>query len=184
LTTAAAVLVALVSGGCDATFDGVASRAPRDPSSTHWGFALSGHVHLPRTYSSFGGAEIAHLVQRDPKSSADQTRINAIFGFSEIARAEGSRLSPELTFRAGLFRGSNGPLVSAGFLAGANLALGIRHMRNEDPWERDGLLSGTLSLVPAIGANALVPEFRFADTAPEVWGGIGLRFTLSSTLVP
>lgn len=169
---------------CDATLGGVVTRVPSDPTSTHWGPVLAGQLHLPKSYGWFAGGEIAHLVQAEPKSSADQVRVNALVGLSQIARPEGSRWSPEIAARLGFFRGANGPLVSGGLLAGASVGIGFRLSENQDPWDRDGLLGGTFSLVPQIGANALVPELRFADIAPEIWGGLAVRVTLSSTLVP
>jgi hypothetical protein len=155
-----------------------------DPSSTHLGGVLSGHLHLPRTYGTFAGVEIAHLPQLVPGTYADQWRLNVEYGWAGVAAPGESRVTPELALRAGFFRGANGPLVWGGLLGGLNAALGIRITGDPEPWQRDGLLLTAISLVPQISINTLVPEFRFADVAPEISAGVGVRATLSSTLLP
>jgi hypothetical protein len=178
-------ILAFACGACDATLHGVATDAPLAPTSAHLGGLLEGKLHLPKTYALSLGAETAHLGQIHPGTAADQWRAGLVAGYGRLLRATDPPLTPEATAHLGVFRGSDGAsIVTAGPYAGLTVGLPYRISGHADPWDLDQFVLSTVALVPQIGASALVPDGRFADTQLELFASLGLRLTLSSTLLP
>lgn len=154
-----------------------------DTTSTHVGGVLEGRLHLPKDYRYAVGAETAHFGQIAPKSASDQWRVGAVFATNDLARPIGSRFSPDVSVRAGFLRGANGPVSKGGFYSGLAAALPIRVSGNKEPWELDDLVYTSVAVVPEIGANAILPNGA-NDIGVELTATLGLRVTISSTLLP
>jgi hypothetical protein len=178
------VAVCSLFAGCSVSLGAVASRVPTDPRSTHLGGDLEAHIHLPRRYEWIVGASTSHLGQLSPETPADQGRAAVVLGYSDVPSPTGSCVGFESTLRIGGFRGSSGPLVPGGPYAGLSLGLPIRMSASDHAWEHHSFFYDSLLLVPSFTFNALVPQFHFHDTQPELMVGLAARFTLWSTLVP
>jgi hypothetical protein len=144
---------------------------------------LQAVVHLPRRYDLIAGVGVGHLFQVQPGSAADQTRVAALLGYSDLPEPGASPLGFETSLHLGGFRGSSGPLVRGGGLALASVSALIRLSPSRPSWQSDDISQLILVLVPFVRAGCLI-SFDDFTAQSEVSGGLAIRVYLWSGLLP
>lgn len=173
--------VAMTLPSCATTLGGTATYAPVSPASGHIGIDLQGHVPVPGAPRFIAGGYAAHFFQFHPGTAADQGRLAAVVGYSDVPEPSKHRLGFETTLRLGGFRGSNGPLVKLGALGIATVAPLIP-LSSPQPGAT-GLSGITWMLVPSLTAGLLVP-FEDVKAEPELGASVALRAYLCACKAP
>jgi hypothetical protein len=180
---AAMLGIAVTLSSCAASLGAIGTYAPVSPESGHVGIDLQGHVPVPGAPRFIAGAYAAHLFQFHPGTAADQGRLAAVVGYSNVSSSHEQSVGFETTLRVGGFRGSNGPLVKLGALGIATVSpLFLLSSPRPDASAKGSSSRGTevdLSgvtwvLVPSLAAGVLVP-FEDVKAELELGASVALR---------
>jgi hypothetical protein len=184
LASRAALLgVAATLSSCATSLGATGTYAPVSPASGHIGIDLQGHVPVPGAPRFIAGGYVAHFFQFHPGTAADQGRVAAVVGYSDVPVSVEHAVGFETTLRLGGFRGSNGPLVKLGALGIATVAPLIL-LSSPRPGTSTRSPSGTTwMLVPSFTAGVLVP-FEDVKAEPELGAGVALRAYLCACTGP
>jgi hypothetical protein len=173
--------VAVALSSCAVSLGATGTYAPVSPESGHVGIDLQGHVPVPGAPRLIAGGYAAHFFQFHPGTAADQGRLAAVVGYSDVPATGEHGLGFETTLRLGGFRGSNGPLVELGALGIATVSPLIP-LSSARPGAA-GLSGITWMLVPSFTAGLLVP-FEDVKAEPELGGTVALRAYLCTCKAP